>query len=391
MLKLRSNQMFNPVSRNSTQLQESDNANQILPKIKIADATILCHLLKPIFEARIRWLEKTSKSEIEREISISDLGCGEGQMILTLLKLLSENLKSFLELRISIYAYDEKEDMIKKYQENFAVVKKNSDSYLKYTSIKRAEVQKIQDLNFPSSDIFLASHSFYYCREAWDTSPYNNNKTIPFSNHLLTKLLAALKENGAICVILQSNENTAIKSKQKDIVDQQESVFVANHENFEDVMYPLKNQFDQDVAKISKNSERNTFTNAQIFAECMQKYREEWTKNHASELEIISGQSIAVIELGEINFKLNEKNQKYEQSEAVTALLNFYTRNLYTRFDSEAQKKLLNFIQTHCIRSDGSMVMCHLNRAFLICPKEKIANEELLVNQSMEKPSGFIK
>jgi chemotaxis methyl-accepting protein methylase len=371
--------------KNSKQLQDSDNVNQILPKIKMEDTSALCVLLKPLFEARIHWrkyCENTGEDERNRTVTITDLGCGEGQMILTLLKVLSENLKNFLALRIKIYAYDVQEDMIVKYKDNFDTAKR-LDSYLSYVSIERAEVKKFQDVVFPQSDVFLASHSFYYCREIWDTSDYNNNKSIDFNEHLLTRLLASLKKKGAICVILQSNRCTGVKGKQK--------LFLANHENFEDQMYPLKIQFDSNGEKILKNAERDTFTNAEIFEQCFQEYRKIWIANHASDLEITSKQSMAIIELGEINFELHEATQKYEQSDAVTALLNFYTRQLYAHFNPEAQKKLLDFIKTDCLRDDGAMVMCHVNRLFLICPTEKIVFEETLINQTREELSSYVK
>lgn len=334
-----------------TQFQSSDTALNILPHIKEKDAGLLFELLKPILMLA------------EGDFVINDLGCGEGLMLLKLLELMHTNLQTYSELQIIICGCEPDNDLREKFIAHFA--DKANRPYL--NNIGRVQISdcKIEDYHAPEkTNVTLSSHSLYYPQSLWNTQRF---KDLKHEDHLLTRFLSNLKENGQLCIILQSSAST--KKEKRD------GGFFANHETYEDTMYPClwrrENEDDrsrglQERNSITNNRDRLTFTNAEIFEACLNAYQE--TSN--TPLSIKSGETTASIHLGEINLdQLDTEKNKYEQTPEALSFLNFYTRKRYPDFSADDQKIILDFLKNNCADDEGNIIMHHMNRAFVIRPQ----------------------
>ncbi len=336
-----------------TQFQESSGKELVLNRVKQADIQVFMRLLSPIFETQflLRMQQIHANQEPDAYV-ITDFGCGEGLMLDYLLQSMHETIKSYigLRLKIEIYGCDIKVNLVAEFTKK---ITDRSKDYLKDVSLREAKQEDINGYSPPKSDLILASHSFYYTQAQW--------QDVNFDTNLLTRLMHQLKRLGCLSVILQSGQLTYIPNNQ--------GGYLASNEVYEKLMYPLIEESYQ------PNQLPNTVVNAEEFEKRLNTYINQWEKHHEKSLTIVSDRTIAIIELGEINF--TAINGCYPQNTAVTQLLNFYTRGHYEKLNGEAQLKLLDFIRKNCTLPNKNSVMCHVNRIFIITPQEFIPNDSL--------------
>lgn len=317
------------------QFQESDPKNIIRPQIKYNDCEKLLPFLLPLFRFKLQTKDLS--------VTITDLGCGEGQMLETLLNLLSQNLKDYLALQITIYGCEPVLELQKQYLGLF----QNTERPTHLTNIINVDIEPccIENYQPKKSDVFLFSHSLYYAQTIWNSKKYPD---IRIDEHLLTCYLQNLKAQGLLCVVLQSEQ----LPKDEDGVH---GVIKSNNKQYEEIMYPI-------IGRSTDN-----LISAEDFEYCLQTFRDQ----HTQQLNVQDACSISVIPLGEINFVPDKtKAQCYKQTKTVEQFLNFYTREFYPKLTGDKQKMLLDFIKENCITSKNSLVMCHVNRLFVITPSQ---------------------
>lgn len=323
------------------QFQQSDPKNIVRRQIKHNDCEKLLPFLLPFFKLKLQTQDIS--------VTITDLGCGEGEMLATLLNLLSQNLKDYLALRITIYGCEPVPELQKQYLGLF----QNPERTIHLTNIINVEIEpsRIEDYQPKKSDVFLFSHSLYYAQTIWNTKKYPN---ISIDEHLLTRYLQNLKTQGLLCVVLQSEQ----LPKDEDGVH---GVIRSNNKQYEEIMYPI-------IGRLTDN-----LISAEDFEYCIQTFRNPNTQ----ELNVQDTCSISVIPLGEINFVPDMTEAKhYPQTKIVEQFLNFYTREFYPKLTGDKQKVLLDFIKANCITSKNSLVMCHVNRLFVITPSQPMLSAD---------------
>lgn len=388
----------------STQFQQADIGEVVLNKIKSADSQILSELLLSFFQSKIL--------QQQYNVIITDLGCGEGNMLSIFLKSVQENFNNYFMLRIKIFGCEKEPDLRKKYMRKFSEI--GREKHLKIVQEVDISISTIEDYQPKKSDLFLFSHSMYYPQTFWNTQRYN----IEFEKHLLTRYLNQLTENGAIAIILQSGKNPEHQENKN-------NNSLANNEEFENIFYPIRQKAEiraknvyisskqnedkialikiqedsnmqQDENSLTKSEtkelkiiaeqENQNFTNAEIFLECYQEYVKLFKSKGNSDLFLLHRDALAVIEIGKLNFEdYDKKTEIYPQNDNVMKFLSFYTRGYYAgitkKFSSEDNKSIilklsqdeqyevLQFLKNNCLRiSDDTCVMYHPNSIFVITP-----------------------
>lgn len=170
----------------SIQLQESDASGTILPQIKAADVNALLSLLEPWFKLK------------QDELVITDLGCGEGLMLLKLLEVLSENVQTYAQSKIKIYASEPSDNLREKFKNNLN--SKEERPYLNNVSLIDLQDRKTEEYAFlVPSDLIMLSHSLYYLQRHWNSQKFTD---IPPANNLFKRLIDHLKPQGRVAVLL---------------------------------------------------------------------------------------------------------------------------------------------------------------------------------------------
>lgn len=193
-------------------------------------------------------------------------------------------------------------------------------------------------------DLALASHVLYYNRQRWFECP--NIKT-----HLLTHLFKSLKNNGVLCVILQSTEPSNIPGMNSSL---------ATHEQLEDLVYPLVEE--------KRHSENTNYANALEFKLSLDRYEKAFVERFHTRpnWQLKSKLAITQVPLGEVNFTPDGQGN-YPQSDEVNAILSFYLKGKsLSDLPTKSQETFLNFLKNHCRTTEQRVVITHVNRVYTI-------------------------
>jgi hypothetical protein len=303
--------------------QEGDEAKiRIIKKADIATMTSLFNQTGINFN---RYRHADSR------LSFTDIGGGSGLM-----------LEPFIQMNLwmivhcvepdekSLIEYDKK---IQRHNPQLAC------GQLSLTTLESAE------LKLPPSDVILCSHSLYYSARFWKKS------NVPLQEHLFTKLLSSLKEQGVLCVILQS-ENSS------------QSPGVAINQQLESVIYPLNDELEGRPRRSLQ--QQPNFANAELFRAALLDYQRRLHQETGVQLQVKSAFSLSLVMLEQLNFTPDVFSGRYEQPADVHRLLMSYTRQQYDRYTPQQQKELLDFIRHNCRISENSYGITHVNECFVI-------------------------
>ncbi len=277
-------------------------------------------------------------------LSITDLGGGSGEMLDYLLLLANQ---------ISININEPMDDRRKEY-----IGKAEKSKPKQVVEIKEIP-GKMEDITqLPTSDIVLASHSLYYNTKNWRIK---EGEQIEFK--FLDKIMNSLRPGGAFCVILQSNSPTGLRNKK--------GGEIPNLEKIEDFVHPLVS-LQRDGTSVDNRS-RPYFANAEMFLDTLNEYKKQFDKTQHL-FWCSSPPIVCQIPLGILNFNKNPVTKKYDQSQKVTQILNFYSAGLFCpenpedkRFTAEQQRQFLNYIAENC-QVDGNYSIVHVNKIIVIIP-----------------------